>query len=71
MVMITSHCSAIAFGGRGLCARGNHVGNRFRITVGHHQRVTRFQQIFAHRFTHNAKTDKTHFDCHIVLSSSW
>ena len=52
----------------GLCTRGNHVGNRFRVTVGHHQRITGFQQIFAHRFAHNAKTDKTYFDCHNVLS---
>nr|AMJ34715.1 putative protein [uncultured bacterium] len=77
MVMITSHCSAIAFGvvavsaplaSREISASGDHVGNRFRVTVRHHQRVTRFQQIFAHRFAHNAKTDKTYFDCHNVLS---
>jgi hypothetical protein len=44
MVMITSLLGNRFRRRGGFCACGNHFGNRFRITVGNHQRVTCFER---------------------------
>ena len=47
------------------CTCSNHVSNSFWVTVSNHQRVTCFQKVFTHWFTHNPQANKTNFHSHI------
>ena len=50
---------------RCFCTCSNHVSNSFWVTVSNHQRVTCFQKVFTHWFTHNPQANKTNFHSHI------